>query len=388
SFRSYLAYQYQRIRILLAQFENHVCAVIRTSLCLAQSLGLLCSYHNDGLLVTGHDTFNLYINMKTQKISKLLSKRFTTPIWIKVLLLKFAFPFSLYVQLKQHKEPREVNMFVDLLLLEVLESTFRNMSSFRLSSRRAWERQVRPRGLLRLRTLAPRAAPAHAGPQRCTLADFGYLKDLPELLHRIVHGGVSTRTPGKKARLTTKCSRGRGRVCFGNRTRRSRAELATRASAQRRSASRLAYSTTGDSRPRPWWRAGLGEKRPLRGRSRCTEIICLSYVYAICLLKADKIFFLIGLCCETSGAGGTATDKSNKNKQKASLKRSKGSLGSLDVVAVKNNKSPAKPSTSSSNEGSSQSTTEILQNVIARSRDTTLSEPAKVGEKPSTSFQV
>jgi hypothetical protein len=25
-FRSYLAYQYQRIRILLAQFENHVCA--------------------------------------------------------------------------------------------------------------------------------------------------------------------------------------------------------------------------------------------------------------------------------------------------------------------------------------------------------------------------
>jgi hypothetical protein len=102
------------------------------------------------------------------------------------------------------------------------------MSSFRLSSRRAWERQVRPRGLLRLRTLAPRAAPAHAGPQRCTLADFGYLKDLLELLHRIVHGGVSTRTPGMKARLTTKCSRGRGRVCFGNRTRRSRAEWATR----------------------------------------------------------------------------------------------------------------------------------------------------------------
>jgi hypothetical protein len=61
----------------------------------------------------------------------------------------------------------------------------------------------------------------------------------------------------------------------------------------------------------------------------------LSHVYAICLLKADKIFFLIGLCCETSGAGGTTTDKSNKNKRKAPLKRSKGSLGSLDVVAVK-----------------------------------------------------
>lgn len=41
-----------------------------------------------------------------------------------VLLLKFAFPFSLYVQLKQHKEPREVNMFVDLLLLEVCPVPF------------------------------------------------------------------------------------------------------------------------------------------------------------------------------------------------------------------------------------------------------------------------
>jgi hypothetical protein len=102
------------------------------------------------------------------------------------------------------------------------------MSSFRLSPWRAWERQVRPRGLLRLRTVAPRAAPVHAGPQCCPLADFGYLKDLPELLHRIVHGGVSTRTPGKKAHLTTKCSRGQGHICFSNRTRRSRTERATR----------------------------------------------------------------------------------------------------------------------------------------------------------------
>jgi hypothetical protein len=29
-----------------------------------------------------------------------------------------------------------------------------------------------------------------------SVAEFGYLKDLPELLHRIIHGGVSTRTPG------------------------------------------------------------------------------------------------------------------------------------------------------------------------------------------------
>ncbi|URE29427.1 Dor1-like family [Musa troglodytarum] len=43
----------------------------------------------------------LYINMKTQKISILLKKRFTTPNWIK------------------HKEPREVHMFVDLLLQEL-----------------------------------------------------------------------------------------------------------------------------------------------------------------------------------------------------------------------------------------------------------------------------
>uniref|UniRef100_A0A0E0LE48 Uncharacterized protein n=1 Tax=Oryza punctata TaxID=4537 RepID=A0A0E0LE48_ORYPU len=28
-----------------------------------------------------------------------------------------------------------------------------------------------------------------------SVAEFGYLKDLPELLHRIIHGGVSTRTP-------------------------------------------------------------------------------------------------------------------------------------------------------------------------------------------------
>ncbi|XP_052147821.1 vacuolar protein sorting-associated protein 51 homolog [Oryza glaberrima] len=49
---------------------------------------------------SGEKFLHHYINMKTQKISKLLNKRFTTPVWIK------------------HKEPREVNMFVDLLLLE------------------------------------------------------------------------------------------------------------------------------------------------------------------------------------------------------------------------------------------------------------------------------
>ncbi|RLN09319.1 hypothetical protein C2845_PM11G02400 [Panicum miliaceum] len=58
------------------------------------------------------------------------------------------------------------------------------------------------------RTLALNAAP---------VAAFGYLKDLPELLHRVVHGGASTRTPGKKARLAARGGgfvgrRGRGRV--------------------------------------------------------------------------------------------------------------------------------------------------------------------------------
>lgn len=57
----------------------------------------------------------------------------------------------------------------------------------------------------------------------------------------------------------------------------------------------------------------------------------------------------------TPGAGGSETDKSNKNKRKTPLKRSKGSLGSLDVVTVKDKTPPAKPLVSSSNEGSSQS---------------------------------
>ncbi|XP_020571863.1 vacuolar protein sorting-associated protein 51 homolog [Phalaenopsis equestris] len=42
-----------------------------------------------------------YINMRSQNLSTILKKRFTTPNWIK------------------HKEPREVNMFVDLLLQEL-----------------------------------------------------------------------------------------------------------------------------------------------------------------------------------------------------------------------------------------------------------------------------
>nr|TKW22058.1 LOW QUALITY PROTEIN: hypothetical protein SEVIR_4G204200v2 [Setaria viridis] len=43
----------------------------------------------------------------------------------------------------------------------------------------------------------PATLALNAGP----VAEFGYLKDLPEILHRIIIGGVSTRTPGKKARL-------------------------------------------------------------------------------------------------------------------------------------------------------------------------------------------
>ncbi|KAF6176538.1 hypothetical protein GIB67_007921 [Kingdonia uniflora] len=61
---------------------------------------------------------HVYINIKTQKISVLLRKRFTTPNWIK------------------HKEPREVHMFVDLLLQE-------------LEAIRAEVKQILPRGLVR-----------------------------------------------------------------------------------------------------------------------------------------------------------------------------------------------------------------------------------------------
>uniref|UniRef100_A0A5B7AYV3 Vacuolar protein sorting-associated protein 51 homolog n=1 Tax=Davidia involucrata TaxID=16924 RepID=A0A5B7AYV3_DAVIN len=49
----------------------------------------------------GEKFLQLYINMRTQKISVLLRKRFTTPNWVK------------------HKEPREVHMFVDLFLQEL-----------------------------------------------------------------------------------------------------------------------------------------------------------------------------------------------------------------------------------------------------------------------------
>ncbi|KAG6704116.1 hypothetical protein I3842_07G120300 [Carya illinoinensis] len=52
----------------------------------------------------GEKFLHLYVNMRTQRISLLLKKRFTTPNWVK------------------HKEPREVHMFVDLFLQE-LEAT-------------------------------------------------------------------------------------------------------------------------------------------------------------------------------------------------------------------------------------------------------------------------
>ncbi|KAK4418055.1 Vacuolar protein sorting-associated protein 51 [Sesamum alatum] len=52
---------------------------------------------------SGEMFLHLYINMRTQKISVLLKKRFAAPNWVK------------------HKEPREVHMFVDLLLQEFEE---------------------------------------------------------------------------------------------------------------------------------------------------------------------------------------------------------------------------------------------------------------------------
>ncbi|XP_004229394.1 vacuolar protein sorting-associated protein 51 homolog isoform X1 [Solanum lycopersicum] len=49
----------------------------------------------------GEELLQHYISLKTQKILIVLKKRFTTPNWVK------------------HKEPREVHMFVDLLLQEL-----------------------------------------------------------------------------------------------------------------------------------------------------------------------------------------------------------------------------------------------------------------------------
>ncbi|KAK7344381.1 hypothetical protein VNO77_13908 [Canavalia gladiata] len=49
----------------------------------------------------GEKLLHLYVNMRTQRVSLLLKKRFTTPNWVK------------------HKEPREVHMFVDLFLQEL-----------------------------------------------------------------------------------------------------------------------------------------------------------------------------------------------------------------------------------------------------------------------------
>ncbi|KAE8009362.1 hypothetical protein FH972_005802 [Carpinus fangiana] len=68
----------------------------------------------------GEKFLHLYINMRTQRISLLLKKRFTTPNWVK------------------HKEPREVHMFVDLFLQE-LEAIEREV------------KQILPQGLRRHR---------------------------------------------------------------------------------------------------------------------------------------------------------------------------------------------------------------------------------------------
>ncbi|XP_048537722.1 uncharacterized protein LOC125516319 [Triticum urartu] len=72
--------------------------------------------------------------------------------------------------------------------------------------------------------------PATLARNAASVAAFGYLKDLPELLHRIVHGGKSTRTPGKKARLEAEGGgfvgrgRGRGRWSGGSSGRKPRSE--------------------------------------------------------------------------------------------------------------------------------------------------------------------
>ncbi|GJM90381.1 hypothetical protein PR202_ga06655 [Eleusine coracana subsp. coracana] len=55
------------------------------------------------------------------------------------------------------------------------------------------------------------------------VAGLGYLKDLPELLHRLAHGGKSTRTPGRKARRAAGSG---GRFRTGGRKQRTEAARA------------------------------------------------------------------------------------------------------------------------------------------------------------------
>ncbi|XWS31818.1 hypothetical protein CRYUN_Cryun23aG0108900 [Craigia yunnanensis] len=66
----------------------------------------------------GEKLLHHYINMRTQRISTVLRKRFTTPNWVK------------------HKEPREVHMFVDIFLQE-------------LKAIGSEVKQILPQGLLR-----------------------------------------------------------------------------------------------------------------------------------------------------------------------------------------------------------------------------------------------
>ncbi|KAG9457884.1 hypothetical protein H6P81_002392 [Aristolochia fimbriata] len=101
--------------LVLAQLcvfvEQNAIPRITEEIAASFSGGGIRSYENRPAFVPGEicrmfrsaseNFLHLYINMKTQKLSTLLRKRFTTPNWIK------------------HKEPREVHMFVDLFLHEL-----------------------------------------------------------------------------------------------------------------------------------------------------------------------------------------------------------------------------------------------------------------------------
>lgn len=109
-----------------------LCCVVLTLVCFAYFISCCPKIHQ--LIIIACLSFQ-YINMRTQRISILLKKRFTTPNWVKVGLLfgyiwffGKRFPalelsgfelFWLLYNFVQHKEPREVHMFVDLFLQEV-----------------------------------------------------------------------------------------------------------------------------------------------------------------------------------------------------------------------------------------------------------------------------
>ncbi|PPS15534.1 hypothetical protein GOBAR_AA05060 [Gossypium barbadense] len=86
---------------------GEICRIFRSSVWKPHGMSMIWSH---AIVHKGaHNFILMYTKMRTQKVSTLLRKRFTTPNWVK------------------HKEPREVHMFVDLFLQEEIGSEVRQI---------------------------------------------------------------------------------------------------------------------------------------------------------------------------------------------------------------------------------------------------------------------